>query len=140
MNRWEASMITITYVDLLLTVLTACAVASTVALVRGMSRAGTMAARVEQLLTRVEPMLPELDRLARETEETLRSVREVSSTAGDIARDVDRVTSEASKAALPLIRELADEARALRMALRHVSALAVGAKAGIAALARGRST
>lgn len=133
-------MITITYVDLLLTILTGCGFAATVALIMGVGRARVLAARLDDLLARVEPLLPQVERLAREAEETLRSVRAVSATAGDIARDVERVTSETSRAAMPLIRDLADEAKALHMALRHVSALAAGAKAGIAALARGRTT
>lgn len=133
-------MITITYVDLLLTILTACAVAATVALIVLAGRTRSLATRLEAVLTRVEPLLPEVERLSREAEDTLRAVRDVSATAGDIARDVERVTSETSRAAMPLIRDLADEAKALHMALRHVSALAVGARAGITALARGRST
>lgn len=131
-------MITITYVDLLLTVLTVCAVASTVALVTGIQRARALAARMEAVLSRLEPLLPEVDRVAREAEETLRSVRSLSETAGDIARDVESVSSETRRAALPLIRELADEAMAVRLALRHLAALVVGAKAGLAALARSR--
>lgn len=133
-------MITISYVDLLLTVLTVCAVVLTVALVIGINRAHRLAARVDHVVARLEPLLPELDRLSREAEETLRSVRAVSDAAGVIAGDVDRVTSAASRAALPLIDEIAVEAEAVRNALRHVSAIAAGARAGFAALARGRST
>jgi len=133
-------MITISYVDLLLTALTVCAVVLTGAVVLGINRAHRLASRVDQVLTRLEPLLPELDRLSREAEETLRSVRAVSDAAGEIASDVDRVTSAASRAALPLIDEIAVEAEAVRNALRHVSALAAGARAGFAALARGRST
>ena len=133
-------MITISYVDLLLTALTVCAVVLTGAVVLGINRAHRLASRVDRVLTRLEPLLPELDRLSREAEETLRSVRAVSDAAGEIASDVDRVTSAASRAALPLIDEIAVEAEAVRNALRHVSALAAGARAGFAALARGRST
>jgi len=132
-------MITISYVDLLLTVLTACAVASTVALLSGVSRARSLAARLESLLLRLEPMLPEINRLSHEAEETLRSVRDLSQTADSIAHDVEHLTAETSRAATPLIQELAVEAEALRLALRHLAALVVGAKVGLAALAGGKS-
>jgi len=66
-------MITVSYVDLLLTVLTACALASTVALVLGMIRARATMARFDALLSRLEPLVPEVDRLSREAEEALRS-------------------------------------------------------------------
>ena len=133
-------MITISYVDLLLTVLTACAVASTVALVSGIARARTLASRLDAILLRLEPLLPEVERLSREAEETLRAVRDLSRTADAIAHDVERVTSETSREALPLIHEFAEEARAVRMAIRHLVALVVGAKVGLAALAGSKSS
>jgi hypothetical protein len=131
-------MITITYVELLLTVFAACAVISTVALVIGIARARNTMARVDGLLARLEPLLPEVDRLSREAEEALRSVRELSEKAGVIAVDVESVTSEARRAALPLIHDLAEQTAALRVAMRHLIALGVGAKAGLVALARSK--
>jgi methyl-accepting chemotaxis protein len=138
MNRTEASMITITYVDLLLTVLTACAVASTLALVFGMRQARSTMARVDSLLTRLEPLLSEVDRLSHEAEEAFRSVRELSNSAGEIARDVESVTSETRRVALPLIHDLADQTAALRVAMRHLVALSVGVKTGLSTLARSK--
>ena len=131
-------MITIAYADLLLTVLTGCAVVATVAMIFGTLRARTTMGRVDSLLARLETLAPEVDRLSREAAAALRSVRALSDTAGEIAREVEDVTSETRRAALPLIHDLASEAEAARMAFRHLAALAVGAKAGLATLGRGR--
>ncbi len=132
-------MITISYVDLLLLVLTVCALASTVALVGGVASARRTMARLDSLLSRIEAGLPEGNRLVREAEEALRSVRQLSDSASDIARDVGGVTSEAKRAALPLIHELAEQSTAARIALRQLLALAVGMKAGLAAFSRNKS-
>lgn len=133
-------MFNIGYVEVLLTVLTVCAVVVTAVLVAGITQARRTLAALDLTLERVTPLLPELERLSRETEETLRSVRELSRTAGDIARDVGRVTSETRRAALPLIDELGTQAKAVRMLLRHLTALAAGTRAGLAVLARGKSS
>lgn len=132
-------MITMSYGDLLLSILTLCAVAATMAFVFGIARARITLGRFDSLLVRLETLVPEVDRLSREAEDALRSVRELSDTAGEIARDVESVASETRQAALPLLHELAGQAEAARLALRQVMALAVGAKAGLAALARSRS-
>lgn len=132
-------MITITYVDLLFLVLTVCAIVSTVALVIGVTRARRTMSRLDSLLARVEGSLPEADRLAREAEEALRSVRELSNTAGNVARDVEGVTSETRRAVLPLVHELAEQTTAARIAMRQLLALAVGIKAGLAALSKNKS-
>lgn len=131
-------MITITYVDLLLTVVTGCAIASTVALIIGLARARNTMTRVDSLLSRLEPLLPEVDRLSHEAEEALRSVRRLSDTAGEIARDVESVSSETRRTALPLIHDFAEQTAALRVAMRHLVALSVGVKTGLAALSRSR--
>lgn len=132
-------MITITYVDLLLLVLTVCAIASTVALIMGVVGARRTMTRVDSLLGRIEGSLPEADRLARETEEALRSVRQLTETAAGIARDVESVTSETRRALLPLVHDLAEQTTAARIAMRQLLALAVGIKAGLAALSKGKS-
>ncbi len=132
-------MITITYVDLLYLVLTVCAIVSTVALVIGITKARRTMARLDSLLARIEGSLPQADRLAREAEEALRSVRELSNTAGNVARDVEGVTSETRRAVLPLVHELAEQTTAARIAMRQLLALAVGIKAGLAALSRNKS-
>jgi len=132
-------MITITYVDLLYLVLTVCAIVSTVALVIGITKARRTMARLDSLLARIEGSLPQADRLAREAEEALRSVRELSNTAGNVARDVEGVTSETRRAVLPLVHELAEQTTAARIAMRQLLALAVGIKAGLAALSKNKS-
>lgn len=103
-------MITISYVNLLLTVLTLCAVAVAAAVVIGINRARVTMSRLDTTLLRLEALLPEVGRLSREAEETLRSVHELSQIAGEI-----------------------------RAAMRQASAVIMGAKAGLTALTRGRA-
>ena len=83
--------------------------------------------------------LATLNRITGEAEEALRSVRALSNTAGDIARDVEGVTSETSRALLPLVHDLAEQTTAARVAMRQLLALAVGIKAGLTALSKSKS-
>lgn len=132
-------MVTITYADLLLTVLTICAVAVSVAVVVGINRARATLARLDVTLVRLEGLLPEVGRLSREAEQALRSVHGLTDTAGEIARDVESVASETRQMALPMIRELADQVAAIHTVMRQASAVIAGAKAGLAALGRSRA-
>lgn len=129
-------MVTIRYVDLLLTVLTVCGVGVTVALVVGVLRLRTTLVRVDDFLLRLGALLPEIDRVSVEAEHTLQSVRRLSDRAEEIASDVESMTSETRAATLPLLRELGSQVELAAGALRHLTALLVGARAGLAALGR----
>lgn len=129
-------MITISYVDLLLTVLTGCAVGVTIALIVGTLRLRTTLARVDEFLYRAGALLPEIDRVSVEVEHTLQSVRRLSDRAEEIAGDVESMTSQTREAALPLLKELGTQVGIAVSALRHLAALVAGTKAGLAALGR----
>lgn len=132
-------MITIAYTDLLLTVLTVCAVILTVAVVAGVIRARATLRRLDRLMLRSEALLPEVARLADEATEAVQSVHEIADRTGGMARDLEIVTAEARDVALPVLRELQEQVSMFRSGLRHASALIVGAKAGLSALARSKS-
>lgn len=130
-------MITISYEDLLLTVLTACAVGVTVAVIAGTLRLRTTLTRVDDFLYRAGALLPEIDRVSVEVEHTLQSVRRLSDRAEQIAEDVETMTSRTRESTLPLLEELGSQVEVAVGALRHLGALLAGARAGLSALSRG---
>lgn len=132
-------MITVEYGDLLLTVLTICAVVLTVAIASIALRVRRAISRLDAPVAKLDHLLPELERLAQEAGPTLRSLRALSESAGAVVDDVGTVTTRTREAALPLIRELSSSVEATQEVLRHLSAFAVGAKVGLSALHRIRS-
>lgn len=129
-------MITIRYVDLLLTILTGCAVGVTIALIVGVARLRGTLARVDAFLARASALVPEIDRVSVEVEHTLQSVRRLSDRAEQIAGDVEAMTSQTREAAVPLLKELGTQVELAVRTLRHLAALLAGAKAGLAAMGR----
>lgn len=127
-------MVTISYGNVLLTMLFLCAVVLTVGALIALFRMASAAGRLERLIDRVEP---DVDDVLREGRETLRSAREVIDRAELIADDVEAVTSETRKVAVPLVWDVAGTVNDAMGPLRHLSALLVGARAGLSALARG---
>jgi hypothetical protein len=131
-------MVTIQYSDLLFTVITISVVCVSIAVVIGMLRLRLVLQRVDHVMQEAETLAPSLDRLLQESEKTLRAARQLSERATDIAEDVETLTTETRRAAAPLIRELGHHADNAIIPLRRLSALIVGAKAGLAAFGRDR--
>jgi ABC-type transporter Mla subunit MlaD len=131
-------MVTIQYSDLLFTVITISVVCVSIAVVIGMLRLRLVLQRVDRVMQEAETLAPSLDRLLQESEKTLRATRQLSERATDIAEDVETLTTETRRAAAPLIRELGHHADNAIIPLRQLSALIVGAKAGLAAFGRDR--
>ena len=131
-------MVTIQYSDLLFTVITISVVCVSIAVVIGMLRLRLVLQRVDHVMQEAETLAPSLDRLLQESEKTLRATRQLSERATDIAEDVETLTTETRRAAAPLIRELGHHADNAIIPLRQLSALIVGAKAGLAAFGRDR--
>ena len=132
-------MITVDYTDFLLTVLTLCAVLVTAVVVPIVFRMRQALASLEAPVARIDALLPEIERLAGESEQAVRSLRTLVDAAGVIAQDVGRVTASTREVAMPLIEQLSSSVDATQATVRHLTALAVGANAGIAALRRVRS-
>jgi len=126
-------MVTISYSSLMLTLLVICAITLTVGGLIALFRMASAAGRLERWIDRVEP---DVDEVLREGRATLRSAREVVDRTELIVDDVEAVTSETRKTALPLVREVAGTMNEAMVPLRHLSALLVGARAGLAALTR----
>lgn len=126
-------MVTISYSSLMLTLLVVCAVVLTVGSLIALFRMASAATRLQRWIDRVEP---DVDEVLREGRATLHSAREVVDRAELIADDVEAVTSETRKAALPLVWEVAGTVNDAMIPLRHLSALMMGARAGLSALTR----
>lgn len=132
-------MITVDYTDFLLTVLTLCAVLVTAVIVPIVFRMRQVLASLEGPVARLDTLIPEIERLAGESEQAIRSLRTLTDAAGVIAQDVGSVTASTREVAMPLIEQLSSSVEATQATVRHLTALAVGANAGIAALRRIRS-
>lgn len=132
-------MITIAYTDLLLTVLTLSVVAGAVFLVMFLSRARIVLGKAGKVLDDVDRLTPKLERIAEGSEESLRGLAKLSQRADRIAEDVEEVTDETRRVAVPIIREAAHHADNAMSSLRHISALVAGARAGLDAWNRRNS-
>jgi hypothetical protein len=129
-------MITVEYADFLLTVLTVCAVLITAVIVPVVLRMRQALARLEAPVDRLTTLIPEIERLAIEGEQAIRSMRTLADAAGAIAQDVGSVTASTREVAMPLIEQLSSSVETTQTMVRRLTALAVGAQAGIAALRR----
>lgn len=130
-------MVTISYSSLLLTILVLCALTLTAGVLIALFRIAATAARLERWIDRIEP---DLDDVLREGRQTLHSASEVVDRAELIADDLETLTSETRKAALPLVWEVAGTVSDAMGPLRQLSAIVAGARAGLSALARGNGS
>ena len=111
----------------------------TVVVVTTALRLRRTASRLDAPLARLDHVVTELGCLFQEAAPTLRSLRALSESAGAVVNDVGAVTARARELAVPLIDELSSSVEATQEVLRRLSALAAGAKVGLAALHRIRS-
>jgi hypothetical protein len=117
------------YSDILLTLLTVCAVAVTVVaikLVATLSRFGRLAERIEMAV-------PQAERLLVDAQGSARSLERLTDRAHDVAEDAQLLTAEARRDLVPLVHRLSRSGNSAADGLQHVAALVAATKAGFRA-------
>jgi len=125
---------TFSLADLLLLIIAVAAVISTIVLIRLANQLGRTSQEVEQLARHVNYMQPRIERLMEEAEAELVQIRGVTSSAKNIATDLELVAENTRKTLLPALQGIS----AFSEPLRYVSAAMAGAKIGMKVLARRR--
>lgn len=121
-------MITLRYADIILTAVAMCAVVFTAAAISAVLMLRSTSRDVRRALR----SFPELDA-------TLRATRRVADKTERILDDVEAIADETRSSAVPVMRAVGRETEHLMQLVRHISALAAGARAGLGALS-GSST
>ena len=121
-------MITFSYADIVLTGMAMCAVVLTAAVVSAVLTLRSTSRDIRRGLQSFQGL-----------DATLRGTQRVTDKAERILDDVEAMTDETRRSAVPVVRAVGREAEELLGLVRHVSALVAGARAGLGALA-GSST
>lgn len=119
----------------LLAVIAVCAVLVTYFVVALADRLRDTLDRWDRLEEALQTRLSAADEVMVDARGALQAIERTSETAESIGRDIGAVTTKARETALPALESVAT----LTRTLRHVAALAVGIKAGLAAVSGARA-
>jgi hypothetical protein len=114
------------YSDILLTLLTVCAVAVTVVAVKLVSTLS----RFGRLADRLDMAVPQAERLLVDAQGSVRSVERLADRAHDVVDDTKTISGEARDGLVPVIRKLSSSGNAAADGLTHVAALVAATRAG----------
>jgi len=116
-------MITLRYADIILTAVAMCAVVFTAAAVSAVLMLRSTCSDVRRALQSFEGL-----------DATLRATQRVADKAERILDDVEAITDETRRSAVPVIRAVGREAEELLVLVRHIAALVAGARAALGVL------
>jgi predicted PurR-regulated permease PerM len=125
---------TLTFIDVMLFVLTAAVVVAVVFIVRLASQITRTAGEAEQLVRQVNHLTPRIEKILDEAEGELSDLRKLTQASEGIVSDVGAITHQTARFAVPALSNVGS----LATPLKYISAATTGAKIAMQVLKKKR--